>query len=384
MKILIAPDSFKGTMSSERVITLVGEQALRVFPGVALVKVPIADGGEGTVAALVSAVGGEYKTASVTGPMGNIVEASYGFLPSGAAVMEMAQTSGLTLVDAKAKDPLKATSRGTGELIKKLLDDGARDIIIGIGGSATNDGGMGALTALGVKFYDAKGALLDGRGEDLEKVARVDVGGLDKRIKDTAITVICDVSNPLTGESGATFIYGPQKGAVGEVKTCLERGMCVYRDAVNDQLGVSTDTISGAGAAGGMGYALITFLGAKLKPGIQAVLDAVNFDEMIKDVDLVITGEGNIDGQSVRFGKVPTGILRRCAPMGVPVIIIAGGMGEGAEDIFKIGPSSIITTINAAMPIKTALKNAETLLSGAALRALRFIEMGMLIAKGRG
>lgn len=376
VKLLLAPDSFKGSLRAARAAALMEDAARRVFPEVQCVLAPIADGGEGTVEALSSGCG--VRTHWVTGPLGAPVEAMYACLADGRTyVLEMAQASGL-LQAGDVRDPLRATSRGTGELIAHAIAEGAQHLLIGLGGSATNDGGMGMLAALGARFWDAAGRLLAGCGEDLEKVCEADLSGLPK----AAITVISDVSNPLLGEAGATRIYGPQKGATGKVGERLEKGMAHYARVLSEIVGKDIAAFPGAGAAGGMGAALGGVLGAKLRPGIEAVLDAIGFDALLAGCDLVVTGEGQMDAQSVCYGKAPTGVARRCAKNGVPVIALVGGMGPGAMAYLDEGACSIMTAVNAPMPAERAMRDAEALLFEAAERMFRMVKMGMDIAVG--
>ena len=292
----------------------------------------------------------------------------------------MAAASGLPMVPTELRNPLNTTTYGTGELIKDALDKGFRRISIAIGGSATNDGGMGAMAALGVKFFDKDGNLLKGVGSDLAKVAKVDVGGLHPAVKETTFTVMCDVNNPLTGPDGATYTFGKQKGATPEILDELEAGMKSYAAVVGEALGMDIDHIAGAGAAGGLGAALCGFLKANLKSGIETVLDLIHFDEMLEGVDVVITGEGRIDWQSA-FGKVPSGIGMRCKNKGIPAVAIVGGMGKGAEKIYEFGVESILPTINGAMDIEEALERAEELYQAAAERMFRFLKVGMQAGK---
>ena len=380
MKIVFAPDSFKGSLSSLEIIDILKDSAKRIFGKVVTVPVPMADGGEGTIDALTVPAGGTKETFTVTGPMNNQVEAAMGYIHGGkTAVIEMAQASGLFLIPGGKKDPLSATSYGTGELIRKALDKGIRNIIIGIGGSATNDGGMGAMRALGARFLDASGKELKGSGSDLELVSGIDISGLNPAVSECAITVICDVSNPLLGKDGATHIYGPQKGVTPDLLDRLEKGMSNYIKVVENTLGKEIANIPGAGAAGGMGAALMAFLNAELKPGIDVVLDAVNFDELIDGAAFVVTGEGNIDEQSVRFGKVPSGIMKRCTPKKVPVAVISGGMGKGAELFWQNNLGSIMTTVNGIMTLDEAISNSRELLKNGADRMFLLIKIGMSI-----
>lgn len=376
MKFLFASDSFKGTLSSGQIIGILRESAERIFPGCESVGVPVADGGEGTVDAVIAAVGGTRREMEVHGPLMESVRASYGVFHGDSAVIEMAAASGLPLVPAEKRNPLYTTTFGTGELLKDALDAGYRKIAVAIGGSATNDGGMGAMRALGVRFLDAQGNELSGNGEDLERVADIDISGLHSAVREADITVMCDVTNPLTGPDGATYTFGKQKGATPEILDRLEAGMENYVAVIRRRLGVDASSMAGAGAAGGLGAALCVFLHATLKSGIETVLDLIEFDRLLDGVSLVVTGEGQIDWQSA-FGKVPGGIGMRCKRAGIPVVAIAGGMGAGAEQLYEYGIESIIPTINGAMELEEALERAEELYAGAADRMFRMIRAGM-------
>lgn len=376
MRLLFASDSFKGTLSSEQIIRLLTDSANRIFPGCETLGVPIADGGEGTVDAVIAVTKGEMREAAVHGPLMEEMKASYGVFHGDAAIIEMAAASGLPMVPVEKRNPLHTTTYGTGELIKDALDAGYRKLSIAIGGSATNDGGMGAMRALGVRFLDAEGNELNGFGADLAKVADIDVSGIHPAVTEAEITVMCDVNNPLTGLDGATYTFGKQKGGTPEILDELEAGMKQYASVILDKLGMDVDKIAGAGAAGGLGAALCVFLHAELKSGIETVLDLIDFDTLLDGTDLVVTGEGRIDWQSA-FGKVPSGIGIRCKAKGVPAVAVVGGMGNGAEKIYEFGVESIIPTINGAMDIKEALERAEELYANAADRLFRMIKVGM-------
>lgn len=380
MKFLFASDSFKGTLSSEQIIRLLTESAKEAFPDCETAGTLIADGGEGTVDAVIAMTKGELIRVPVHGPLMEETTAVYGKINEDSAIIEMAAASGLPMVPENLRNPLNTTTYGTGELIRDALDRGFRNISVALGGSATNDGGMGAMSALGVKFLDKDGNVLGGKGSDLEKVASVDVSGLHPAVAETKFTVMCDVNNPLTGPDGATYTFGKQKGGTPEILDRLEAGMKSYAKVAGEALGKDIDHIAGAGAAGGMGAALCGFLNAGLKSGIETVLDLIGFDEMLEGVDLVVTGEGRIDWQSA-FGKVPSGIGMRCKKKGVPAVAIVGGMGNGAEKIYEFGVESIIPTINGAMDINEALERAEELYKGAADRMFRFLKVGMQMKK---
>ena len=379
MKFLFAPDSFKGSLSAMESCDILERVTARIFPGTETVSVPVADGGEGTVDALLRAMGGERKETKVTGPLYEPETAVWGLLSDGTAVMEMAQASGLPYVPENKKDPRLATSLGTGEMIADALRQGVRKLLIGIGGSATNDGGIGMLVALGARFTDKDGNDVKPIGGEMINVAAADFSSLMPELKDTAITVICDVTNPLLGENGATFIYGPQKGAIPEIRDELEAGMAHFAAVVEKAVGHDISSFPGAGAAGGLGAALGGVLGAQLKSGIDAVLDAVDFDKKLEGVSLAITGEGRIDGQSVRFGKVPVGVAKRCALKGIPTVVLAGGILDGAEGLFDLCESTIMTTVSGPMSLEKAMADAPALYEYAAERLLRAIRIGMNI-----
>ncbi len=375
MKFLFASDSFKGTLTSEKTCELLTKAAKEVFPDCICDGVPVADGGEGTTDAVIHAVGGEKIPVDVHGPLMEPEEACFGKLDENRAVLEMASASGLPLVPEGKRDPRKTTTYGTGELIRAALSQGFTDLSIAIGGSATNDGGMGCMRALGVRFLDAEGKELDGCGADLGNVVQIDVSGLDPRVQNACFTVMCDVTNPLCGPDGATRTFGAQKGGTPQMLDELEAGMEHYREVLKKESGIDADTISGAGAAGGLGAALSIFLHADLKSGIATVLDLIDFDRRLSDVSLVVTGEGRCDWQSC-FGKVMQGVGSRCLKSGVPAVALVGSMGPGAEDIYQYGISSIMTTVNTAMPQEEALARAEELYDDAALRMFRLLKAG--------
>ena len=379
MKLLFASDSFKGTLSSARTAELLEKAAVEVFGDVACSSVPVADGGEGTVEAVITAERGEMLSAKVHGPLMEEVTASYGKISDSKAIIEMAAASGLPMVPREKRNPLHTTTFGTGELILDALERGFRDISIAIGGSATNDGGMGCLRALGIRFLDQDGAELSGCGSDLEKVRTIDVSGLDPRIADTKITVMCDVTNPLCGPSGSTMTFGAQKGGTPEILEQLEAGMQNYRDVIRDQFGTDPDRIPGSGAAGGLGAALTVFLKGEMRSGIETVLDLIHFDERLKGVDLVVTGEGRTDWQSC-FGKVMQGVGQRSEKAGVPAVGLSGSLGKGALQILDCGICSLMTSVDGAMPLEEALGRAEELYYQGAVRMFRFIRTGMQIA----
>lgn len=380
MKILFASDSFKGSLTSMQISNLLKQATSEIFPNAQTVSMSVADGGEGTMDSLVNSLGGTWKTVDVLGPLQENIKARYGILPEGKAIIEMAEASGLPLVPSGKRNPKKTTSCGTGMLIRDALENGITDITIAIGGSATNDGGMGAMQALGIKFLDENNNELTGCGENLSKVKNIDLDNLHHAVAKTNFTVMCDVTNPLLGNQGATYIFGRQKGADDTMLAELEYGMSIYANKIKSIIGKDISGKEGSGAAGGLGFALMAFLGAKLQSGIDVVLDLLDFDKKLKDVDLVITGEGRMDNQSA-FGKVPSGIGKRCKKMGVPAVAIVGGLLSGYESIYNCGIESVTTTINGAMTIDEALANSEDLYLDAARRLLRMIRCGKYIFK---
>lgn len=369
MKLIFASDSFKGSLSSLRTAELLTRAAHEVFGACECICVPAADGGEGTVDAVIDALHGRIVTAVVHDPLMNEIRAAYG-LCGDIAVIETAAASGLTLVPDDLRDPLNTTTFGTGELILDALDRGCRELYLAIGGSATNDGGMGCLRALGARFLDRGGNELTGCGRDLSDVDRIDLHGLDKRLSNTAITVLCDVKNPLCGADGATRTFAAQKGATPETIERLERGMQNYRDVIKVQFGADCDTVEGAGAAGGLGAALSVFLRAGMRSGIGTVLDLIGFDDLLTGADLVVTGEGRADRQSC-CGKVMQGVGSRAKAKGVPVIGLCGSLGEGAEGLLDHGITELIPIAGGAVSIQEAMAHAERHYYDAAVRMFR-------------
>ena len=376
MRLLFASDSFKGSLTSEQTAAILAKAAEEVIGKCETSGVPVADGGEGTVDAVIGAEHGEKIPVTVHGPVMAPVKAYYGVFGKNKAVIEMAAASGLLLLEESLRNPLNTTTYGTGELILDALNRGFKDISIAIGGSATNDGGMGCARALGIRFLDADGTELEGFGRDLEKVASIDVSGLDPRIKETKLTVMCDVTNPLCGPDGATYTFGRQKGADPAMQDRLEKGMCNYRDIILRTFGVNCDEVQGAGAAGGLGAALRVFLNGEMKSGIETVLDLIHFDERLEGVDLVVTGEGRTDWQSC-FGKVMQGVGMHAKAKGIPVLGLSGSLGKNAMDICSCGISSLMTSVNAPMDVSEAMARAEELYYEAALRMFRFVKTGM-------
>ena len=375
MKFLFAPDSFKGSLTSKEIIALLTEQAEKVFPGCECVSVPMADGGEGTMEVLVDINNGKFVKVPVKGPLFEDVEAVYGVLDENTAIIEMAAASGLPMVPADKRDPLNTTTYGTGELIKHALDSGYRNIIIGVGGSATNDGGIGCMGALGVKFLDKDGKEVYLGGKGLADIASIDVSGLHPAVKDSTFTVMCDVTFPLRGPNGANYVFGPQKGADEPRLKALEAGMTNYVSVIEKLTGEYIGDKPSTGAAGGLSAALMVFLKAKLQSGIDTVLQLSDFDKKLEGVDVVFSGEGRADHQSAN-GKVLYGVGTSAMKHGIPAVAIVGSMLPGAEALYDCGITSIIPTINGVMTLDDAIKNAKDLFSGAAYRALMLIKAG--------
>lgn len=364
MRIVIAPDSFKESLPAAAVARAIAEGVAEAWPEAECVQVPIGDGGEGTVAAVVAAAGGEMRDIEATGPLGERVRAKFGLLDGGrTAVVEMAAASGLELVPGDKRDPMRATSFGTGELIRAALDAGAGRVVIGIGGSATVDGGAGLLQALGARVMDAAGDEIGRGGGALQEVARIDLSRLDERLKQCRIEVASDVDNPLVGEHGAAAVFGPQKGASPEDVKALDTGLTRLADAIKEATGIEIADMPGAGAAGGVGGALVACLGAKLRPGVEVVAEIVGLEEAMRGASLVITGEGRIDGQTVR-GKAPVGVARLAKRHGLPVIALAGSVGEGFEAVYGCG-------IDAVFGILPGPGSREDAYSGAAANLQR-------------
>ena len=373
MKVVIAPDSYKGCLSALEVAKAMERGVLSVFPSAEVRKIPIADGGEGTVAALVTATNGQLRQTEVTDPLGNKIIAHWGVLGDGrTAVIEMAAASGLPLVPKEKRDPRVTTTYGTGELIKAALADGLAKIIIGIGGSATNDGGTGMARALGVRFLDAAGQEVAAGGGSLAEICQIDTTGLDPRLKNTDIVVACDVDNPLCGTRGASAVFGPQKGATPEMVQQLDAGLAKYASCARQATGRDVAEKAGAGAAGGLGAGLMFFTPAQLKPGVEIVLDAVGFSDIVRDADFVITGEGRTDFQTA-FGKAPVGVAKVAKTHGVPVFCISGGLGEGADDVLAQGIDAVMSICDRPLSLEECMAAGAQLIEPAAARLSRIV-----------
>ncbi|ANR78594.1 glycerate kinase [Kosakonia sacchari] len=358
MKIVIAPDSYKESLSALDVATAIESGFREIFPTAEYVKIPVADGGEGTVEAMVAATDGRIVKVAVKGPLGEQAEGFYGI--SGdeqSAFIEMAAASGLEMVPPAKRDPLITTSWGTGELIRHALDAGVKHIIIGIGGSATNDGGAGMVQALGAKLLDENGQQIALGGAALETLARIDTAQLDKRLAECRIEVACDVTNPLTGKEGASAVFGPQKGATPEMIARLDKALGHYARIIARDLDLDVLHLAGGGAAGGMGAALYAFCGAELRQGIEIVTDALALDEYVIGADLVITGEGRIDSQTVH-GKVPVGVAKVAKRHNIPVIGIAGSLTADVGVVHHHGIDAVFSVIYKVCSLEDALENA--------------------------
>ncbi len=370
--VLIAPDSFKGSITSIDAAREIERGLRRVLPDVTVYSVPMADGGEGTAEALLHSVGGEVMPAVVTGPLGEPVKAHWVKLANATAVIEMASASGLTLIPPDRRDPSVTTTRGTGELILAALDSGCRRLLVGIGGSATNDGGAGMAQALGVSLRSADGEELGPGGLELARLETIDVSGLDPRLAQCEVMVASDVTNPLTGPLGASAVYGPQKGASPEQVLLLDSALENYRKKLAEVFGRDIGAIPGAGAAGGLGAGLASFCGAQLKSGIDLVLELSGAEELMRKSDLVITGEGRTDASSA-MGKVPSGIGTLAKRVGVPVVCLTGCADESAHALYDLGVSAIVPIADRPMSLEASMQNAARLLSAAAERLARLL-----------
>ena len=374
MKVVIAPDSYKGCLSALEVAKAMERGVLSVFSSAEVRKIPIADGGEGTVAALVTATNGQFRQTEVTDPLGNKIIAHWGVLGDGrTAVIEMAAASGLPLVPKEKRDPRVTTTYGTGELIKAALAEGLAKIIIGIGGSATNDGGTGMARALGVRFLDAAGREVAAGGGSLAEICQIDTTGLDPRLKNTEIVVACDVDNPLCGTRGASAVFGPQKGATPEMVQQLDAGLAKYASCARQATGRDVAEKAGAGAAGGLGAGLMFFTPAQLKPGVEIVLDAVGFSDVVRDADFVITGEGRTDFQTA-FGKAPVGVAKVAKAHGAPVFCISGGLGDGADDVLAQGIDAVMSICDRPLSLEECMAAGAQLIEPAAARLCRIVK----------
>ncbi|MGV3150798.1 glycerate kinase family protein [Sarcina ventriculi] len=373
--IVLAPDSFKESMTAKEVCVAMERGIKKVNSNIQCIHVPMADGGEGTMQSLVDATGGEVYSLEVVGPLGNKVKAEYGILGNGEiGVLEMASASGIHLVSLEERNPLITTTYGTGELIKACLDRGVKKLLIGIGGSATNDGGVGVIQALGGRLLDKEGNELGFGGGELEKLDRIDLTNFDRRLKDVVIEVACDVSNPLCGENGASYIFGPQKGASVEMIKILDNNLKHYAKVIKEQFGKDVLEIAGAGAAGGLGAGLMVFLNGNLKKGIEIVIEYSGLEKKVKNCDMVWTGEGSIDFQT-QYGKTPLGVATVAKKYNKPVVALAGRVGDDIDILYEKGIDSIFGIMRGVTTIDEALKNGKENIERTSENIVRLMEM---------
>ena len=372
MKVLVAPNAFKGTLTAPKAAAAIARGVRDVFPDADVVEVPVADGGDGTVEALVTARHGQYRTATVEGPLGDPVAARFGLIDSGrTAVVELATSSGLVLIDASRRDPRRASTYGFGQLLEDARAQGVAEIIAGIGGSATNDGGAGMAQALGYRLLDAAGLDLPRGGAALARLERIDAAGFDRAAwASVRLRVASDVTNPLTGPEGASAVYGPQKGADQQVVRELDAALARLAQVVERDLGKQVAQLAGAGAAGGAGAGLVAFLGASLEPGAPLVVGATGFDERLPGSDVVFTGEGRADEQTA-YGKAPGEVAKRAAAAGIPVVLLAGSKGPGWEALHSLGVTEVVTLTEEGEDAQDAFRDPEWLLRRAKVVACR-------------
>ncbi|MBL8251751.1 MAG: glycerate kinase [Candidatus Competibacter sp.] len=375
MRIVVAPDSYKGSASALAVAQAMERGIHQVFPAAEVCKTPIADGGEGTVEALVTATGGQFRQTQVAGPLGDPITARWGILGDGkTAVIEMAAASGLPLLTPEQRDPRLTTTFGTGELLRAALDAGLRNIILGIGGSATNDAGAGLAQALGARFTGEDGAELPRGGAALVCLKQIHLESLDPRLRETEITVACDVDNPLCGPRGASAVFGPQKGATPEMVAELDAALAHFAALATSATGRPVADQPGAGAAGGLGAAMLFFTPARLRPGVDIVLEAVRFADVVKDAAFVITGEGRTDFQTA-FGKAPVGVARVAKQFDVPVFCLSGALGDGTDTLVNHGIDALLSLCDKPMTLEEAMSAGECLIEAAAARLCRIIKV---------
>ena len=371
MKVVIAPNAFKGTLTASEAADAIARGVREVWPDAHIIEVPVADGGDGTVEALVSARRGAYRTARVDGPLGDPVDARYGLIEDGAtAVVELATASGLALIPPERRDPRRASTYGFGQLLEAARNDRASKLIAGIGGSATNDGGAGMGQALGYRLLDAAGRDLPRGGAALARLERIDPSGFHPGWRSVQVMVACDVTNPLLGPEGASAVYGPQKGADPEAVRELDAALARFAQVVERDLGKKVADIPGAGAAGGAGAGLVAFLDASLVPGAPLVVASAGLDEALNRADLVITGEGRVDEQTA-YGKAPGEVAKRAHAAGIPVLLLAGSKGPGWETLNSLGVTEVVAVTEEGVDLQQALNEPGRMLSRAAVVACR-------------
>lgn len=373
--IVLAPDSFKESMSAKEACIAMEKGIKKVNENIKCVHVPMADGGEGTMQSLVDATNGEVYSLEVVGPLGNKVQAEYGILGDGeVGILEMASASGIHLVSLEKRNPLITTTYGTGELIKACLDKGVKKLLIGIGGSATNDGGAGVIQALGGKLLDKDGNELGFGGGELGKLHTIDLTNFDRRLNDVIVEVACDVNNPLCGEKGASNVFGPQKGATSEMVNLLDNNLRHYSNIIKEQIGMDVLEVPGAGAAGGLGAGLMAFLNGTLKKGIEMVIEYAGLEEKVKDADMVWTGEGSIDFQT-QYGKTPLGVATVAKKYDKPVVAFAGRIGDNIDVLYEKGIDSIFGIMKGVTSIEEALENGKENIEKTAENVIRFMRL---------
>lgn len=382
MKILIAPQAFKGSISAVDAASAMREGVLRVLPEAEVSAVAVADGGDGTLETLVEGSGGEIHHIEVTGPLGERRPAEWGAMGDGAtAVIEMARTSGLALVSDEKRNPLITTTFGLGEAIIHAIDAGYRRFIIGIGGSATNDAGAGMAQALGVRLLDSDGRDLEFGGAALSRLNHIDMSGLNETVRNCEFLVACDVNNPLTGPTGASAIYGPQKGATPEMIERLDAALLHFAEVVKRDIGVEINDIPGSGAAGGLGGGMIAFTNGELRAGVDIVLETVRLDDYLTGCNLVITGEGSMDHSTI-YNKAPVGVAERAKRLGIPVVGISGSLGAGFQDVHEHGIDALAAITPCPMTLDEASERAAELISNATEQVLRFLRAGSQVFSG--
>lgn len=375
VSVVIASDSFKGSASSQEVASLLEQGVRRVVPNCRVSSFAIADGGEGTVDAVVSAKNGEIRTVTVSGPLGEEVEAHYGMIDHKTAVLEMAEASGITLIEQNSENARKASSLGVGQVILDAIDQGAEKIYVGLGGSATSDGGAGMAKALGVRFLDSEGEPIPCGLEGLQSLASIDCSRLTTKLSGVELIALTDVSNPLTGTDGAVSVYGPQKGIPVDDVDCLDGWMRNYANLLNATVGYEVDKVPGSGAAGGLGAAMVAFCGAKIQRGIEAVLDLIELEPALEGADLVITGEGRMDSQSA-FGKAPVGVAKMAKRAGAAVVAVVGSRAEDLGEVYECGIDMVLPIPIGPLSLVQCMGRTETLLPIAGETAMRAYLLG--------
>ena len=380
MKIIIAPQSFKGSLTAKEATKIISDCARNIFPESDLIGIPIADGGDGTLETIIDATNGKLMNSQVKGPDNSVVQASWGLFNSEknekTGIIEMARASGLAMIDPKNLDPFNSTSFGTGELILDAVKNGAKKIILGIGGSATNDCGIGVAKAVGIKFLDSKNNEVGNNVSNFSNIKKINLDKFNSQLNDIKFEVACDVTNKLCGKEGASYIYGPQKGASAEDVKILDNNLLHIGNLIEKDLGVNVLDIKGGGAAGGLGAGMVAFFGAKLRPGVDIIFDTLSVEEKIKDADLIITGEGQFDISST-YNKAPAAIAKLGKKYNIPTIGISGSFGEGFDKLDEFGILSKSTLINKISSLDDNIKDAGNLLKIASLEQLKAVKIGM-------